>query len=381
MDKTLNHNYFVKPKFLVGDRALEHIHIELDGYNASRPMVIASKDEKSNVKTFIRALADSNVTVGALVDDVLPYVNMAEVKRLAGLYQWRLCDSIIALGGESAMDIAKTLNLFVNNIKISNPLEGHTSMSPMVYIATSKVNGFEVSNSVNIDGKMLQSDILYPDIVCIDGRLISITKNFSNIIYTAFNSLAECIEGAETTQKNPFVDASAFSAIRLIVESLKIIAKSPKDKNASLGLMNGIALAGTISSNAQSEICCLTAQFLAKETELPQGLFAGFLLAHSIQFKIDEKFLLRDELLLAVAGIDEFCAVPKEQRLFKAIAEIDSLVKSFSKLFPRDLAEVNFQKYLLASISQDISSESNGRISPDFANKFLDKVFSSNLMN
>ncbi len=354
---------------------MEHLHIELESYNASRPMVIACKGDEGNVKRFILALAESNITIGALVDDALPYVNTHEIERLAGLFNWRGCDSIIALGGESVMDIAKTLNLKVNGIGIKETLKIDSPLSPLVYIATAKVNGYEVTNSVNIDGKILKSDFLYPDIVCIDNRMVCAKYNLQSVLYVALYSLTHCIEGAEMANNNPFVDASAFSAIRLIMDNLTIVAKNPNDKKASAGLINGIAIAGTIQSNTQGHICCLSAEFLAKEAGLAQGMLAGMMLAPSLQHKVDQNHQLRADLLLALVGIDQFCSTPKEVKISKAIEEIKNFTNFFGDTIPKSLSDLKIQEYQLRNIAQKVEEKSKGQISKEYCYNFLQKIW------
>ena len=354
---------------------MEHIHIELDGYNASRPMVIASKVDKVNVKRFIRALADSNITIGALIDDALPYVNPNEIERLAGLFRWRECDSIIALGGEAVVNIAKAINLKISGFEVESPLKIDQQLKPLVYIATERINGHEVTNTINIDGKTLHSDFLYPDIVCIDNRMISAKRNFNSLIFAAFDSLAHCIEGAETAYGNPFVDASAFSAIRLIVDNLKIIIKKPNDKKAGVGLANGIAIAGTIRSNTKEHVCCLCSGMLANETGLPQGLFAGMLLAPSLQYKMDNGMEIRHDLLLAIAGTEQFCSTPKDDKITSAIEEIRKLTNSLENIIPKSLHELNVQEHTLAKTAKNVHGISEGKIDEDFCYNFLQKTW------
>ncbi len=373
MNQSTNHSFFAQPKFLVGSRAMEHIHIELDGYNASRPMVIASKADNVNVKRFIRALADSNITIAALVDNALPYVNPNEIEKLAGLFHWRECDSIIALGGKRVMDIAKALNLKVNGLEMESPLKIKMQLKPLIYIATERINGNEVTNTINIDGKILHSDSIYPDIVCIDNRMVSVGNNFNSLVFAAFNSLAHCIEGAETANSNPFVDASALTAIRLIVDNLKIIIRKPNDKKAGVGLANGIAIAGTISSNTQGDICCLCAKHLSKETRLPRGMLAGIMLAPSLQYKKEKGMDIRHDLLLAMVGIEEFCSTPKQNKITKAIKEIRRITNSLEKIIPRTLSELKVQEQILTRVAQRVEEDSKGQIEKDFCYNFLQK--------
>jgi alcohol dehydrogenase class IV len=371
-----NSSFFAQPKFLVGNRALEHIHIELDGLNVCRPMVITNKIYgKSYAKRFVRSLADSNITIGVLFDDALPYVNIHEVKRLSGLYRWRNCDSIIALGGDSVMDIAKTLNLVLNEIHVSESMKIQIPLTPLIYVATSDVDGFEVTNSLNIDGKRFYSDYLYPDVVCVDKRMVTPIVRMDKLVYSAVNSLAICIEGASSAQHNPFVDAMVFSAIRLIVDNLKIVIANKNKKNAIAGLINGIAIAGTISSNTQNDLVSMVSTIMSKEIRVSPGMISGVLLPHFLQEKIDEKLEFRDEILLSLVGINKFCTVGKDEKAGRAVDEIKSLIVILSNYFPDSLKGLSVQEHLLYSIAVRVSELSQGRISQQRCLDFLQRVY------
>ena len=371
-----NTSFFAQPKFLVGNRALEHIHVELDGLNACRPMVITNKIfGKSYATRFIRSIADSNITIGALFDDAIPYVNIDEVKRLSGLYRWRKCDSIIALGGESVMDFAKSLNLVLNDIKIRECMEIQTPLIPLVYVATSQIDGFEVTNSVNIDGKRFYSGYLYPDIVCLDKRMVSPILKMDHLVYSAAGSLAKCIEGLASSQHNPFLDAMAFSAIQLIVDNLKVVVTHQKEKNAIVGLINGIAIAGTISSNTNGDLVSLISAILSKETGVSSGKISGILLPHYLQGIIDEKLEFRDEILLALVGINNFCSVAKDEKAKKAVEAIKNLIDTLSDYFPKGLKVFNAHEHFLSRIAIQVSDLSQGKISQQRCLSFLQQVY------
>jgi alcohol dehydrogenase len=339
-------SFFAQPKFLVGSRAMEHLQVELDGLNACRPMVLTTSKSSKYVKKFIRSLAESNITIGALVDNVLPYVNINEIKKLAGLYTWRECDSVIAIGGDFLMDNAKALAAYLSNNTFDFSQKEIIRTIPLVYIATPNIDGMEVTTRLNIDGKHFFSDSYYPDIACIDSSMVVPVCSKQRILPVALGTMAYCIEGAANQPISPFVDASALTAIQLIAQNLETVAEKPKDSKANLALLNGIAIGGLVRSNSKKGIACHTAELLAKETGYSSNLIAGLLISPSLQIKMELGMEIRKDLLLALCGIDYFCSVANSQKDTESIRVINQLA-ALSKV---KLKSLNIQDQIFARV-------------------------------
>ena len=360
-------SFFAQPKFLVGLRAMEHIPVDLDGYNAHRPMVIVHPQAKSLVKRFVRSLADSNLSVGALVDCSLPYVNQTEVKRLAGLFKWRQCDSVVAIGGEFTMDIAKALAIFLSEENDFKSLKIHGRTIPFAYIATQNINGAEVTNTMNLDGRELVSDFLYPDIVCIDNRMVGQRDGLDTTVNAALGALAWCVEGVGGNQSSPYSDASAFTAISLIADNLPKLAQKPTDKKAALAILNGLAVAGTVRSNTRGGVACLAGKLLAGETGYSTNLLAGLLLPYALRYKQERGQTVKDDLLLALTGIEKYCAISAEGRSNESIRIIESLVS----LFSIKLDHLIIQQHQIQKIAIGVEELSESRVTTDYCLGFL----------
>lgn len=360
---------------MVGKRALEHIPTELDGYNAKRPMVITNQQTKGKFgNILVHAFADSNLTIGALYDNTPHYVNIEEVERLTGLYKWRNCDSIIALGGLAVLDTAKTLAVSLSKDNTFNPMHITTPLVPLVYVATTELDGQEVTNSVNIDGKRHISNYLYPDIVCVDERML-VFNGQRELVHAALDSLTHCIEGASNLPNNPFVDASAYTAIRLIMENLPKVVKNPKDKKSLLALVNGIVVAGTVRSNSKGEFASFSAQVIAKEVGHPLGMISGLLLLTAIEFKIDNKLGVREDLLLSLCGIDHFCAIPKENKITEALNVLKELTLQLSDYLPKSTASIGLQEHLIQKVAYKMEEVSHLKLSSKDCYHFLKMAF------
>ncbi len=353
---------------------MEHLPVELDGYNAHRPMVIVNPQAKGLVKRFIRALADSNLAVGALVYSTLPYVNYSEVEQLAGLFRWRQCDSVVAIGGEFTMDIAKALAISLTDGNELRHGEIKDRTVPLVYIATQAICGSEVTTTMNLDGRGVTSDFLYPDIVCVDNRMVGQRAGLYSTLTSALAAMAWCAEGVAHEHCSPFAEASAFTAISLIAENLPKFAHNPRDKKSVLAVVNGIAVAGTVQSNTVGGVACFAAKLLARETGYSSNLLAALLLPYALRYKQERGQSVKDDLLLALVGIDAHSTIAAEDRTKESIRIIGSLVS----LAGITLNQLNIQQHLLQKIALDVEDLSESRISTDYCLGFLQFVFGDN---
>lgn len=349
---------------------MEHIPVELDGYNAQRPMVIVHPQAKGLVNRFVRSLADSNLTVGAMVHCALPYVNLYEVERLASLFRWRQCDSVIAIGGEFAMDIAKALATTLtdgNELKLG-VIKDRTI--PLVYIATQAIGGKEVTTTVDLDGREVISDFLYPDVVCIDNRMMGQKSGLNSTVVAAIGSLAWCVEGVANEQCSPFAEASVLTAISLIADNLPRLVQKPNDNKSALAVVNGVAVAGTVRSNCKGGMVCIAAELMAKETGYNSNLLAGILLPYALRYKQERDQSIKDDLLLALTGIDAYSTIAADDRSKESIRILESLVS----LAGIELQQLNIQQYLHQKIAIAVEGKSDSQISKDYCLGFLQFV-------
>ncbi len=108
--------FFSQAKIMSGNRAMDNIPVELDGFDARKPLVITTKEvTKAGLgRKFAKACYDSNVVIGAIFDEVPYYAGISQVRDLVKLFRDRGCDSLIAIGGGAAADVAKCINIMVS---------------------------------------------------------------------------------------------------------------------------------------------------------------------------------------------------------------------------------------------------------------------------
>ena len=99
---------------------------------------------------FLKGFNDSDVIIGAIYDNTPPDSSVQTVNEIAKFYKAEKCDSIIAIGGGSAIDTAKGVNIvisendddlkkFMGADRVSKP------QKPFIVVPTTAGTGSEVT--------------------------------------------------------------------------------------------------------------------------------------------------------------------------------------------------------------------------------------------
>lgn len=352
MQRSDFYDFFSQPKINSGKKSLEHIPFELDTFDARKPLVITTPEisEQGLVKKLLKALYDSNVVVGAVYDDTTEYPSISIIKDLATLYYDRGCDSIIALGTGSLVDVAKGLNMLVSKktddllqFEGNDMIEEH--LRPLFVVLTGAPEGYEISRQAKIENRLFISDHLYPDGVFIDSRM-AVIDDLPKIYESALSALTHAIESAADPIDNPMTDSYALAAIQFISTCIKTLSRKPKSKEGSIELLNASAMSGVAFSNAPAGIAHLMGTRLAELTGYPEGYCMGIILPYSLDYKMKKGIPVREELLLALTDFDEFSMTPESERAGKALNILFGIVNN-SSVSPSALKEMKVPTYML----------------------------------
>ena len=171
------YEFFCPVKTNSGNRALEHLPVELDALNARKPLIITSKDLSGRglADVMADAFKDSGLTLG-IFDGTSPAPDLKLIRELTKIYRQKGYDAIIALGGGSVMDSAKALNIVVSGRP--EDLEyaaGENLMmkplKPLVWVPAGMADGYENSKYATIGPLNFSSPYLMPHLVVLDPRM------------------------------------------------------------------------------------------------------------------------------------------------------------------------------------------------------------------
>ena len=345
------YEFFSQPKIISGNKALDHIPVELGSLGATTPLVITDREatRAGLGKQLINAFKDSNNVIGALFDDSPPQAGIKLAEELAGLYRAKRCDVIIAVGGGSVMDLAKGANIVVSEnyeslLNFEKPDSLKKRLGGLIAVPTARASARDMRCEALLDKKRFQSEFLYPDLVVLDPRM-TCAKDADVVRESALIALAGAVEVFAMPEGNPMTEAYARSAVQFIYENLTEALKRPGNKKRALALANAGVLSGIACSNAGTGVTHALAAALADVYGFAPGLLAGILLPHVLKYK-QGKGQVRSALLEALTGYEEHAMTPEEQRPVQAFSRIDELLASVPGL-PRSLKELHLQQYRL----------------------------------
>ncbi len=338
------YEFFCPVKVIAGKAALEHIPYELSGLAAKRPMIVTDKGVRAAglLDPVISACEESGLEIVTIYDDVPPDSSTSVVKDIAGIYRAEKCDSIIAIGGGSAIDTAKAVNILVSEGGddiaaysgagvIKHPLK------PFLVVPTTAGTGSEVTSvAVITDTRKsvklpFTSSFLLPNAAVIDPRM-TLTLPPHITAATAMDAMTHATEAFTCMAKNPLSDAYATSAIKKISTHLLKVMDDPKNTDGRLELAQASTMAGIAFSNSMVGLVHALGHATGAICHLPHGLCMSLYLPYVLEYNIE---LIREplgELLLYLDGPEVYAATPANRR---AEASISALRKMRDELFKR----------------------------------------------
>lgn len=191
-------------------------------------------------------------------------------------------DVVIALGGGSSIDSAKSIIYFASKV---TDLDG----CPFVAIPTTSGTGSEVSKfAIITDSEKgikypLIDDKLYADIAVLDASLVTslppaITAD------TGIDVFTHAVEAFISNARTDFSDAMAEKAIKLVYRYLLRVYKEPDNLEYRQRMHNASCLAGAAFSNAGLGINHSMAHALGGKFHIPHGRANGILLPYVMSY-------------------------------------------------------------------------------------------------
>lgn len=376
------YEYYNPVKIVSGHKALDSIPYELEQLNVKNPIIVTDKgvDNAGLIKLLINAFAESDITIGALYSDTPPDSSIETVNDIVKIYRENLCDSIIAVGGGSAIDTAKGVNIVIteNEDDISKFMGAEMlkkNMQPLIVVPTTSGTGSEVTlvAVINDPIKSLKMPFtsykLLPNVAVLDPRM-TLTLPPKLTAATAMDALTHAIEAYTCLQKNPISDAHATAAIELIRDNLMIAIKNGKDVSARFALANASCMAGAAFSNSMVGMIHSLGHATGGVAHIPHGIAMSIFLPYGLEYNMPSITNLIGDLLLYIAGPDVFASTPKGQRAKKTIDSIRNIQKQLKNTcgLPTTLAEAGVQKDQLKPIAQTAINDGSLIFNPEEMN-------------
>lgn len=233
----------------------------------------------------------------AIFHDVI--TNPTEIALFRGLQSYRVyqCDSVIAVGGGSPMDLAKGIALMANH---APPLEQYAFISggmgritanvpPLIAIPTTAGSGSEVGRATLItlnSGRKLGfiSPYLLPKAAICD-PLLTITMPRGLIAATGMDALSHCIEAFCSPRNNPVADAIALDGLKRGYQNLELAVREPENLESRSEMMLSALEGGLSFQKGLGAVHALSHPLGSlSEKRLHHGVLNAIFLPHVLRF-------------------------------------------------------------------------------------------------
>lgn len=232
-------------------------------------------------------------------------------------------------------------------------------MMPMIAIPTTAGTGSEVTLVAVIANeekrcKMLfTSYLLFPRVAVLDPRM-TLTVPPRITAFTAMDALTHAVEAYSCLQKNPLSDAYAWAAIDLVRRYVVSAVMDGKNEEARMALANAALMAGCAFSNSMVGLVHGIGHAVGAISRVPHGLAMAILLPWCMEYNMGKCAPYYGELLLPLAGPDEYLNTDPEKRAGSSVAAVRELNARLNKLtgMPLTLKDCGVKRESLPDIAR-----------------------------
>lgn len=331
---------FLNPVQMVCGEESIHNHLGKLAQNVGMKNVIVISGpviSKLGITDFVvQSLAEKGVNTSCKWTNVPNESSLGTVKEICGAYTQNNCDGIVAVGGGSVLDTAKTVKLVLSQDGQSvDKIFGYdmvksTKKVPLIAIPTTCGTGAETTRVAVILGETtgtkeeIISDILLPDIAVLDPKMLE-TLPQKSVLLTAFDGLAHAIEGYCGKGKNAFSDEFALLAIKLILNGLQDYFSESSSTKGRCDLLKGAYYAGVSFSNSMVGAVHAIAHSIGSELNVTHDFAVATLLPYVLKYNIEEskkEYAKLYEILFAKSKDLIIAEMDKAERFVCEIAKI-----------------------------------------------------------
>ncbi|MDN3016210.1 iron-containing alcohol dehydrogenase [Paenibacillus sp. BSR1-1] len=295
-----SYSYFNNTRIEMGLGKAEQLPMMLNALQVGRSVLLVSDPGvvKAGLVTPIKSTLEESGYRVVLFDSISQNPRDTECLAGAKIFQEQGIETVVAVGGGSAMDTGKAIALLGPNggtpVKYVEGKREYANIAPIICVPTTAGTGSEVTRSSVITESAthrkltLKDASLRPMMAVLDPRL-TFTVPQSVTAATGVDALVHAIEGYTCKITNPISQAFGARAMTKIVTSLPAAFKDGENQQARYDMLEGSLLAGLcFGSTDVAAVHCL-AEALGGLYDTPHGVANAVFLPYVLKFNAEEE--------------------------------------------------------------------------------------------
>ncbi|MFE8702767.1 iron-containing alcohol dehydrogenase [Cytobacillus sp. FJAT-54145] len=279
-------------KLITGHGSTELLQQEVHRLNIQNPLIVTDEilKEIGVLRTVTALLTDVPFDV---YTGVKPEPEIGLVEECRDVFIEGKHDGIIALGGGSAIDIAKGVSAYAFYDGCIEDLIGTDLVpkkgAPIIAIPTTAGTGSEVTNIAILSDTKAQlkkgivSDHLLPDVAIVSPEM-TVTMPKSVTAASGIDALVHAIEAYISVNASPITDSLAIGAMKLIAKNLPKAYANPNNIDARDNMATASLMAGMAFGNAGVAAVHALAYPLGGRYHIPHGVSNALLLPYVMEW-------------------------------------------------------------------------------------------------
>jgi alcohol dehydrogenase class IV len=301
-------------------------------------------------------------------DGVLPNPPDTQIEEAAAVARSADVDIIVAVGGGSAIDSAKAVNILLGNPSPINQYDGINTVKmpgkPLIAIPTtagtaSEVTAFSIVTDTVRKKKMVIGGQFVGATIALADPLLTVAMPAKITASTGLDALTHAIEAYVSRNAMIPADVLALKAIELICKNIVTATKNGSCIEARSAMLLGSMMAGFAFTNAVLGLVHSIAHPLSVHCDLPHGVANAIGLPYVMEYNMPAS-MARFRDIAAAMGIDVTGTSDSEA----AQAAVE-LVKSLTReLEIPTLKECGVTRALFDRIAEDALKEVSTLFNP-----------------
>ncbi len=281
-------------KIIFEPNGIQKICEELKDLGAKKPLLVTDPGiQKSGMTGRVTDPLGKGKIPFAVFDEVEANPSIETVEKGLGIFRKENCDSLVALGGGSAMDAAKAIGVVSTNPDPLRKYEGVNKVvrpiPPLIAIPTTAGTGSEVTGAFVITDRArkykfaVRSPFVMPNVALLDPALLT-TLPPAVLAATGMDVVTHAYETFVSSATSPMSQALAYDAMRLVGLHLRRFYANPENLEAASYMILASTMAGVAFFNGRVGVVHAMAHPLGGRFNVPHGLANAILLPHCMEF-------------------------------------------------------------------------------------------------